>query len=134
MQSVLPAAPVSRPALWTARVIGTLTVLFLAFDAFGKFARPQPVVDAFARLGMPIALAPTIGAILSILVLAYLVPRTRALATVLLTAYLGGAVAVQLRAGSSAFETLFPVITGVLVWVPAYLVDERIRTLFHSGS
>jgi hypothetical protein len=116
-------------ALWTARGIGLFTVLFLAFDAFGKFLKPQPVVDAFTRLGLPVSLAPAIGTLLLALVVLYVTPKTRVLAAVLLTGYLGGAIAVNLRAGDPAFETLFPVIVGLLVWIPPYLLDGRVRSL-----
>jgi len=54
----------------------------------------------------------------------------RTIAAILMTGYLGGAVAVQLRAGTPAFETLFPVIIGVLIWSPLFLVDRRVRALF----
>ena len=117
------------PALWTARVVGTLTVLFLVFDAVGKFLKPEPVADAFARLGLPLALAPAIASLLLILVVLYGIPRTRILGAILLTGYLGGAIAVNLRAGDPAFETLFPGIIGMLVWLPPYLLDERLRSV-----
>jgi hypothetical protein len=129
VQSALPGQAPSKPALWSARILAAITVLFLAFDAFGKFVRPQPVVDAFAKLGMPISLAPAIGSLLAVIVVLYLIPKTRILGGILLTGYLGGAVAVQLRSGSPTFETLFPVIMGVLAWAPLYLVDERLRAL-----
>ncbi len=116
-------------AVWTARIIGTLMVLFLAFDAAGKFFKPQPVVDAFARLGMPIAVAPLIGALLLVFVVLYAVARTRVLGATLLTGYLGGAIAVNLRAADPAFETIFPGIIGVLVWLPPYLLDARLRSV-----
>lgn len=119
----------SQAAVWTARVLGALTVLFLLFDAFGKFARPQMVVDAFAMLGMPIGDAPLIGSLLTVIVVLYVIPVTRVLGVMLLTGYLGGAVAVQLRVGTPPFETLFPVIMGVLAWIPVYLTDERVRAL-----
>jgi hypothetical protein len=118
-----------RPALWTARIIGALTVLFLVFDAIGKFLKPQPVADAFARLGLPIALAPAIGTLLLLLVVLYVIPRTRITAAILLTGYLGGAIAVNLRAGDPVFETLFPALVGILVWMPLYLLDERLRSI-----
>jgi DoxX-like family len=130
MQSSLAIQPVAAPTLWTGRILGAFVVLFLVFDAFGKFMRPQPVVDAFARQGMPLALAPVIGSILSVLVVLYVIPKTRTLAAILLTGYLGGAVCANLRAGFPPFETVFPIITGVLAWAPLYLVDERVRSLF----
>lgn len=128
-QSALPAPPVAKPAQWTARVLGTLLVLFLSFDVFGKFAMPQPVVDAFNRQGMPLSDASLIGGLLLTLVILYVIPATRVLGVVLLTGYLGGAVCANLRAGFSPFEVCFPIIMGVLVWTPVYLTDERVRAL-----
>jgi hypothetical protein len=124
-----PSPRSAAPRRWTAGIVGTLTVLFLVFDAVGKFVRPQPVVDAFARLGLSIALAPAIGTLLLILALLYVLPQTRILAAILLTGYLGGAIAVNLRAADPAFETLFPAIVGALVWLPPYLLDARLRSM-----
>ncbi len=103
-----PALPiaVSRGRLWTGRVLTTLTVLFMLFDAIGKLIRPAPapIADAFARLGFPLPLASSIAILLLVSTILYAVPRTTVLGAVLLTGYLGGAVAIQLRAGSSFFE------------------------------
>ncbi len=136
MQATLPSRTTPKAALWVARSIATLAVLFMLFDVFGKFAKPAPVVDAFARQGMPIGLAPVIGTILLVLAVLYIIPRTRTFAAILLTGYLGGACASNLRAGFSLFETLFPVFFGVLVWAPLYLTDERVRALipFHRDN
>lgn len=120
-----PVAP-SKGALWTGRVLTILTVLFLLFDAFGKFVTPVPVTDAFTRLGLPIATSVTIGVLLTVCTILYAIPRTAVLGAVLLTGYLGGAVAIHLRAGSPLFETVFPVLFGVLAWLGIYL---RCRTL-----
>jgi hypothetical protein len=114
---------------WVARGLQIFVVLFLLFDAAAKFARPAPVVDAFARLGMPAADAPLIGAILLIVTVLYAVPRTTIFGAVLLTGYLGGACAIVLRAQSSTFETLFPVLFGVLAWAPLYVRDATLRAL-----
>ena len=135
MQATLPSCSTSKAALWVARPIATLAILFMLFDAFAKFAKPAPVVDAFARLGVPIALAPVIGTILLVLVALYIIPKTSTFAAVLLTGYLGGAVATNLRAGDPLFEILFPIIFGVLVWAPRYLTDPRVRDLIplHRG-
>jgi hypothetical protein len=111
----------SKVALWTGRVLSTLTVLFLLFDAFGKFAKPAQVTDAFSRLGLPISTSMTIGVLLTVCTILYAIPRTAVLGAVLLTGYLGGAVAIQLRAGSPTFETWFPVIFGALAWLGIYL-------------
>jgi len=128
MQSTLTRHP-SRTTGWTARAIEVLVVLFMLFDVIGKYMRPEPVVSAFARQGMPIALAPLIGTLLLLLTALYVVPRTSLLGAVLLTGYFGGACAANMRAGFSPFETLFPVLFGCMMWVPVYLLEPRVRLL-----
>lgn len=133
MQATLPSSTTSKAAWWVARPIATLVILFMLFDAAGKFMKPAPVVEAFARLGFPLALAPLVGSILLALTVLYIIPKTSTFASVLLTGYLGGAVAINLRAGDPLFETIFPILLGILVWVPRYLTDARVRALipFH---
>ena len=121
---------VSKPILWTARVLRVLVVLFLLFDAYAHITRPAPVVEAFARLGLALSLGPVIGVLKIVLLILYLVPRTSVFGAVLLTGYLGGAIAINMRAGSSLFEILFPIIPGVIVWAPLYLTDARLRAVF----
>lgn len=125
--------PVSRGRSWTGRAISGLAVAFLAFDIFGKFAKPAAVVEAFARTGWPVELSATIGAILLVCTVLYVIPRTAVLGAVLLTGYLGGAVATNLRLENPLFSnTLFPVYFGVLVWVGLWLRDARVRTMLSS--
>ena len=124
---------ISGPAkvrLWTSYGLSTIAVLFLLFDAVGKFAKPQPVVDAFARLGIPVSLGASVGTLLLVSTVLYAIPRTAVLGAVLLTGYLGGAVAIQMRAGSSTFETVFPVFLGVLAWAGVYLRECGLRKVF----
>lgn len=106
-----------------------VAVLFLAFDGVSKLFSPAPVVEAFTRLGIPVQLAAVIGALQLGFLLLYLVPRTTVLGALLLTAFLGGAVAIHVRAGSPMFEKSFPVLVGLLVWGALYLRDERVRAL-----
>ncbi|HEY3706550.1 MAG TPA: DoxX family protein [Terracidiphilus sp.] len=120
-------APTSKGALWTGRVLSILSILFLLFDAFGKFARPVQVTDAFTRLGLPLATSLTIGVVLTVCTLLYAIPRTAVLGAVLLTGYLGGAVAIHLRAGSPTFEEIFPALFGVIAWAGLYLRDPELR-------
>jgi uncharacterized membrane protein len=130
MESTLRLEPAqSRTAVLTARVLYVLAVLFMLFDVFGKFALPAPVIDAFHRQGMPLTLAPVIGGLLLLLTTLYVIPRTSILGAILLTGYFGGACATNMRAGFGTFETLFPVFFGVLVWIPIYLLHERVRAL-----
>src|SRR6478752_8501080 len=116
--------------LWTGRILTTLATLFLLFDAFGKFVVPRPVVDAFVRLFIPITLSFGIGVLLLTCTILYAIPRTSVLGAVLLTGYLGGAVAIHMRAGSTTFETVFPVILGILAWAGIYLRSCRLREIF----
>jgi len=115
---------------WTGRVLSGLTVLFMLFDAFGKFTKPVQVTDAFARLGLPLSMAPSIGILLLISTVLYSVPQTAVLGAVLLTGFLGGAVSIQMRAGSSTFEQMFPILFGILMWAGIYLRDCGLRRVF----
>lgn len=130
MSRTLMAKPhISKPMLWAGRVAGVLIVVFMVFDAVLHLMRPAAVVTAFAQLGFPITLAVRLGVLELVCVAAYVVPRTSALGAVLLTGYLGGAVASQLRVGHSFFETIFPVILGCLVWGALVVRDERARAV-----
>ena len=120
----------SRGLLWTGRVLSTLTVLFMLFDAFGKFMKPVRVLDACARLGIPTPQIFPIGVLLAVSTIIYAIPRSAVLGAVLLTGYLGGAVAIQMRAGSPTFETVFPVIFGVVLWAGVYLRECGLRRVF----
>ena len=120
----------SKSLTWTGRVLSVLAILFLLFDAVGKFVMPVPVVQAFARLGLPISLSISVGVLLLVSTIIYAIPRTAVLGAVLLTGYLGGAVAIQMRAGSPVFETVFPVVFGVVLWAGIYLRDCKLRAVF----
>jgi hypothetical protein len=119
----------SKKIIWTGRIISTLVVLFMVMDGLMKLIKPAPVIQATARLGFPDGAITTIGIVLLISTILYAFPRTAFFGAILLTGYLGGAVATQVRAGSSLFETLFPAIFGVLVWGGLFLRDGQVRTL-----
>jgi len=115
---------------WTGRILSTLVVLFLVFDAAIKLAQIPAVADASAKLGIPPHLIPTIGILLLCCVALYIVPRTAPLGAVLLTGYLGAAIFVHVRVGDPLFShTLFPVYVAALLWGGLYLRDERVRRL-----
>ena len=126
MQSGTQTAPVSKKRLWAGRIISTLVVLFLLFDAVAKLMKIAPVLQAFARLGYPESLAVPIGILLLACTAVYVIPRTSVLGAILLTAYLGGATATHVRAGEPFY---FPVVFGVLVWAGIYLREDRLRAL-----
>jgi hypothetical protein len=123
-------ADTSRAKLWTARIITAIVVLFLLFDGVSKVMLEQHVVAAMPVLGWPAALARPLGVILLTSLALYVIPRTAVLGAILLTGYLGGAVATHVRVGDPLFShALFPVYMGVLVWGGLYLRDERLRAL-----
>jgi hypothetical protein len=103
--------------------------LFLIFDGVGKLLMPPQVTEASVRLGFPISLIPGVGMMLLACALVYLIPRTAILGAILLTGFLGGAVAIQMRAGSPTFETVFPVLFAIMVWGGVYLRERRLCTL-----
>ena len=108
-------------------VVTAIPVLLLLFDAGIKLARIQPVIDSFAKLGWP-ELARPLGLLELALVAIYLFPRTGVLGAVLLTGYLGGAVATHLRIADPLLtHTLFPVYVGALLWGGLVLRDARVR-------
>jgi hypothetical protein len=120
-----------RPgSMWAGRIITGLVAAFLLFDAVIHLMKPAPVVEAFAKLGFPIRLAVPLGIVELVCILLYVIPRASILGAILLTGYLGGAVAIQLPTGNPFFgEILFPVYVGVFLWGGLYLRDDRLRTL-----
>ncbi|SRR5260221_7121116 len=121
---------VSKKALWAGRAISTVIVLLLVLDGVMKFFKPKPVIDAFAHLGVPIALDFAIGILLLFCTLLYAVPPTSILGAILLTGYLGGAVMTHLRVGDPLFShVLFPTYVGGMLWLGLYLRDPRLRAL-----
>lgn len=114
---------------WPGRALTALVVAFMAFDGIIHIARPAPVVEAFAQLGYPLRLSVGLGVLELACTLLYAIPRTAFIGALLLTAYLGGAIATQLRAGAGWFPTIFPVLVAALLWSGLALRDPRIRAL-----
>ena len=132
MQATIGTAQTATPskaALWAGRVISGLAVAFLVFDGIGKVMNIQPVIDSSIQLGLPSNLAPSLGILLLACVALYLFPRTAVLGAVLLTGYLGGAIAIQAWVGAVPFSLVFPVIMGALVWGGLFLRDGLLRAL-----
>lgn len=130
MQSGTQTATVSKRALWAGRIITGVTVAFLTFDSVIKLLRLPVAVQGTVQLGYPESTVLTIGIIQAVCIIAYLVPRTSILGAILLTGYLGGAVATHVRVGSPLVShTLFAVLVGVLVWLGLYLRDKELRAL-----
>ncbi len=134
MQATIQTAPVSAKTLWAGRIMSGLPALFLLLDGVGKLIKPAPVVEGTLRLGYPESVIIPLGIVLLACTLVYVIPRTSVLGAILLTGYLGGAVATHVRAGDGWFPILFPVILGALLWGGLYLRDERLRALIPTGS
>ena len=111
------------------RVMSGLPALFLLVDGVMKLFEPAVVVDTTVQLGFPEAVILPLGVVLLACTVLYLVPRTAVLGAILLTGYLGGAVATHVRVGEGAFPILFPVIIGALLWGGLVLRDARLAAL-----
>jgi hypothetical protein len=124
------SASLSKGKLWTGRIMSALPALFLFMDAVGKLVKPAPVVEGTIQLGYPESVLLGLGIVLLSCTVLYVIPRTAILGAILLTGYLGGAIATHVRVGSPLFShTLFPVYVAVLIWGGLYLRDERLRAL-----
>ena len=116
--------------LWAGRAPGALAALFLAFDGVIKLMRIDPVLESFTQLGYDTSIAIGIGVLELSCLAVYLVPRTSFLGAVLLTGYLGGAVATHVRTGDPLWtHVLFPVYVGTLLWASLWARDGRLRSL-----
>ena len=125
-----PSLSTSTRARWGGRIASGAAVLFTAVDAIGKLAQATPYVEGSVKLGFQPHHVALIGLIELVCVALYLVPRTAVLGAVLLTGYLGGAVATHLRLDDPLLShTLFPIYMGVLFWLGLYLRDARVRAL-----
>lgn len=123
----------SKKSVWTGRVLSGLAILFLLFDGVMKFFMdklPPEALEAGAALQWPIELMPLVGTILLVCLALHLIPRTAIVGAVLLTGYLGGAVASHVRVGNPLFShTLFPIYIAAFIWIGLYLRDIRVRRM-----
>ena len=130
MSSSISTLPLPRANLRAGALVTALPVLFLLFDSAIKLAGIQPVVDSFVQLGWPADLAFGLGALELVCIALYLTPRTSVLGAVLLTGYLGGAIATHARIESPLLtHTLFPVYVALLLWAGLFLREPRLRQL-----
>ena len=115
------------------RSLSVLATAFLLFDAVGKLLRVQPVVDGTAQLGYPTDLVFGLGLTLLLCVLVYIIPTTSVFGALLLTGYLGGAVATHVRVGNPLLtHVLFPVYMATILWAGLVLRDPRLRVLLSA--
>jgi hypothetical protein len=119
----------SKTMIWAGRILSALAVLFLILDGVVKVVSLPPAIDASVSLGLPANLVPRLGVLLLVCVAVYVVPRTAVLGALLITGYLGGAIAVHARNGSELFSLVFPLILAAMVWGGLVLRDKEVRSL-----
>lgn len=117
----------TKTQLWLGRILSSIFGLFLVADGISHIMKPAPVVEAFNQLGLPLSTSTGLGVLELACVALYAIPRTSHLGVVLLTGYLGGAVAIHVRAGDSVFKILFPTIIGGAMWLGLFLRDGQLR-------
>lgn len=134
MQSATQPAPVSKSKLWAGIIISAIPALFLLLDGVMKLVKPAQVVETTVRLGYPEGVILPLGIVVIACAVIYLIPRTAVLGAILLTGYLGGAVASHVRLGNPLFtHILSPVYFGALIWGGLSLRDGRLPEHLKSG-
>lgn len=131
MNTNVTTEPTSKTMRWVGYVVSALPVLMLLFSAAMKLVGPAGLDEEFTRLGWPANLALVLGIVELACTTIYLLPQTSVLGAILLTGYLGGAVATHVRIGDGFIA---PVVFGVLVWLGLYLRESRIRALIPLRS
>ncbi|RWM03855.1 DoxX family protein [Mesorhizobium sp.] len=130
--SISQTAPVSSGALWAGRLLSTVIVLLMIFDGTIKLPPLDIVTQTMVQLGWPADpnVARMLGIIGLISTALYALPRTSVLGAILLTAYMGGAIATKVRVDSPLFShTLFGVYLGIILWAGLFLRDPKLRAL-----
>ncbi|MBV9511255.1 MAG: DoxX family protein [Caulobacteraceae bacterium] len=116
--------------IWAGWAMSGLMIVFMLFDSIAKLALERHVIAATTEIGYPEHVIRPLGAIAFVCTLLYAVPRTAIFGAILLTAYLGGAVASKVRIDDPLFSsTLFGVYFGVLIWGGLYLRDPQLRAM-----
>lgn len=122
----MPTETSSSGMFWTGWIVSGLVILFLVFDGGTKVLKVAPVVEACERLGLTANMALGIGAVLLVCTALYAIPQTAVLGAILLTAFLGGAVATHVRAGSGMFEIVFSIAFCGLAWLGLVLREPSL--------
>ena len=130
MASSIHSEPSSNKRIWAGRIVSALPVLFLLFDGTIHIMKIPAVVAGFAQAGFPISTAVPLGIIEIVCIILYVMPRTSVLGAILLTGYLGGAVATNVRQQLPMLGyVLAPVYVAAFLWGGLWLRDDRIRAL-----
>ena len=120
---------IPNATLWIGRVLSAVPAIFLFVDGAMKLVKPAVVVETTVQLGYPEGVITGLGIVLLLCTALYAIPQTAVLGAILLTGYLGGAVATHVRVQDGAFPIVFPVIIGALLWGGLVLRDPRLAAL-----
>lgn len=121
---------VSKPRLWTARIMRGLVIAFMLMDSIPKIIPNEATTVGMAGLGYEAHQIPIFGTLGFISTLLFAIPRTQILGAILLTGYFGGAIATHIRLGHPLFSLiLFPGYLALLMWGSVWLKNERLRKL-----
>ena len=116
----------SKKAVVIGWIVGMLPMPLFALSAFMKLTLPPQVVEGFQKQGWPTTVALPLGIVEIACVILYIIPRTAVLGAILLTGYLGGAIATHVRVSEPFW---IPALIGVILWIGLYLRDPRLRVL-----
>jgi DoxX-like protein len=120
---------ISNLQLWAGRILSVFATLFLVVDGVMKLLKPAMVLKATRDLGYPESQIVGIGVLLLACALLYVVPRTSVLGAILLTGYLGGAIASQVRVQAPPLNVVFALVFACLIWAGLWLRDTRVRSI-----
>jgi hypothetical protein len=132
--SVLAWLNMPAGQLWAGRIVSGLVTAFMLLDGVMKVIKAAPAVEGTVKVGYPESTVVGIGIALTISTLLYMLPRTSILGAILLTGYLGGAVATNVRVSAGPLFIVLPVLFGALAWVGLWLRDARLRHLLPLSS
>ncbi len=121
---------ISKNQIWAGRIMSGLAILFFLFDGIMKLIKPQAAIDGTVSLGYQEDQIITMGFLILIPTILYAIPKTSILGAILITGYLGGAIATHFRIENPLFShTLFPVYFGILIWGGLWFRNKTLRNL-----
>lgn len=126
MSSDLQTATSSKTMVWVGRILSTLPVLMLVMSAVMKLTKHPEVLKGFDKMGWPEYVLVPLGIVELVSTVLYVIPQTAVLGAILLTGYLGGAIATHVRIGE---PFIMQAIFGVVIWLGLFLRDARVRAL-----
>jgi hypothetical protein len=125
----------TQTSVWAGRALSGLIVLFLVVDGATGLLAPGTMAAEFKQTGYSMAIGSAIGIIPIVCALVYAIPRTAALGAVLITGFLGGAIATHVRIGDALAPPVFvSLVLGALAWLGLWLRDARVRALLPVSS